>query len=144
MRNGTFVEEAAGESLPERLCLARQRQDYSRADLSNLIGVTEGTITRWEQGRSAPRSNRMAILAGALGVSMRWLLSGQGDMSQPADPANTKPDRDDLLRELTGIAREVDLSLQALSRIETRLGAMVRNAQPRPDRSQRPGWSSSR
>ena len=133
MQSRVMVDEVASESLAARLCRARQHQDYSRGKLSKLIGVTEATITRWEQGRAAPRSNRLPILAGTLGVSMRWLLSGQGDMSQPTFPDCPVADRENLFRELNGIARNVDASLQAMSRIEVRLAAIVRDASLLPD-----------
>lgn len=44
--------------------------------LAKLIGVTSGAITQYEGGRNAPALKRLEEIAGALGVTTKWLLTG--------------------------------------------------------------------
>lgn len=61
-----------------RIAEAREAAGMTRLDLSEHLGVREATVARWEAGRSHPRPNRMATMAGLLGVSLSWLLMGHG------------------------------------------------------------------
>lgn len=61
-----------------RLAESRKRAGYSAAELSRLLGVNAHTVSAWEKGQSEPRSNRLLMLAGVLGVSAGWLIEGDG------------------------------------------------------------------
>jgi hypothetical protein len=50
----------------------------------------------WECDRDEPRGNRLAMMAGLLGISPSWLLAGHGN--GPSE--DTSPDVSRLLREL--------------------------------------------
>jgi hypothetical protein len=50
----------------------------------------------WECDRDEPRGNRLAMMAGLLGISPSWLLAGHGN--GPSE--DTSPDVNRLLREL--------------------------------------------
>lgn len=64
-----------------RIAEARDLAGMTRQDLSEHLGVREATVARWESGRSQPRPNRMATVAGLLGVSLSWLLMGHGQVA---------------------------------------------------------------
>lgn len=125
MNNPGPTEEVSRTGLRERLTHAREQRGYSTRDLSNLIGVTDGTISKWEAGQSTPRANRLPVLAGALGVSMRWLMSGDDDLG--AKPRNDAPHRDmeRLLADLRDVKKSYDISLRRLADIERRLSSAV-------------------
>ena len=59
-----------------RLIKARKDIDFNIADLSRHLGVNPKTIRDWDAARSEPRSNKLSMLAGLLGVSVGWLLAG--------------------------------------------------------------------
>lgn len=69
----------------DRMALAREASGLSQAQLAGRLGVKPQTLANWEEDRSAPRANRMQMLAGLLNVSMVWLLSGQG--AAPREPS---------------------------------------------------------
>jgi len=79
---GWYSDEIA--TLGDRLAAAREGQGLSQADLARRLGVREKTLAHWEDDASEPRANRVQMLAGMLGVSLRWLLTGEGD--GPGDP----------------------------------------------------------
>ena len=44
--------------------------------LATRIGVTSGAVTQYEGGRNAPALKRLELIAEALGVTAKWLLTG--------------------------------------------------------------------
>ncbi|ADZ71220.1 helix-turn-helix domain-containing protein [Polymorphum gilvum] len=74
-------------TLGERICLARDAAGLSTAQLARRLGVRTATLQAWESDRAEPRSNRLVLLAGVLGVSPTWLLVGRGD--GPMEPDET-------------------------------------------------------
>ena len=66
-------------SIGERITAARTCIQLSTAQLSRRLGVQTKTLSRWQHDISQPRSNRLAMLAGVLGVSPQWLLVGEGE-----------------------------------------------------------------
>lgn len=67
----------------DRLAGAREAAGMTREDLARRLGVRIKTMAAWEQDVSEPRGNRLQMLAGMLNVSMRWLLTGEGDDLAP-------------------------------------------------------------
>ena len=63
--------------LGERISNARMVMGLSQKQLASLVGVNKSSIENWETDRIAPRANRLNQLAGVLGVSITWLLSGE-------------------------------------------------------------------
>jgi transcriptional regulator with XRE-family HTH domain len=63
----------------DRLALAREGQNLTQEQLARRLGLRVQTIRNWEFDRSAPRANRLQMVAGFLNVSMIWLLTGEGE-----------------------------------------------------------------
>lgn len=67
------------ETFGSRLAASRREADLTRDDLAARMGVGAGTVARWESGKSAPRSNRIQMLAGMMNVSIVWLMTGAAE-----------------------------------------------------------------
>lgn len=67
--------------LETRIREARTQRGWSQADLARRMNVAQPTVSGWEAGRKAPRTNLMARLARILGVSFEWLTTGRGEMA---------------------------------------------------------------
>lgn len=80
---GYFSDEAA--TLGDRIAAARLETALTQGGLAARLGVGEEVIASWENDRAEPRANRLAMLAGMLNVSVRWLLTGVGDGVTPPD-----------------------------------------------------------
>lgn len=53
----------------------------SQAELARKAQVRPNTLTNWKSGKTErPRKNDMEAVAGSLGVSTEWLLTGSGPM----------------------------------------------------------------
>lgn len=67
------------DTLGGRIANARELSGLGAAQLAKRLGVKTKTLLNWENDKSQPRANRLAMLGGALGVSPSWLLAGFGD-----------------------------------------------------------------
>jgi HTH-type transcriptional regulator, cell division transcriptional repressor len=87
-----YSEEAA--TLGDRLAAAREAAGLSQNQLATRLGVRLKTLSGWENDSAEPRANRLQMLAGMLGVSIMWLLTGRGDginAPEAADAALAEP-----------------------------------------------------
>lgn len=67
------------DTIGGRLTSAREAQSLSVSQLARRLGVKTKTMSDWETDRSEPRANRLVMLAGLLGVSPAWILTGRGE-----------------------------------------------------------------
>ena len=86
----------------DRLAGAREAAGLSQEDLARRLGVRLSTLQNWEDDLAEPRGNRLQMLAGMLNVSLRWLLTAEGDgLADPeADPKPLAPTADAALADL--------------------------------------------
>ncbi len=107
----TMIRQPAdNDTLGGRIWRARDAMNLSTKDLANQLGVRTDTVAAWERDRSEPRTNRLFMLAGVLGVAPAWLIAGIGEA--PKDDLSSSvsgPLRDQLaqvkkLHEQTGKA----------------------------------------
>jgi transcriptional regulator with XRE-family HTH domain len=117
---GWFGPETA--TLGDRIAGARDAAGLSQTDLARRIGVRLATLVAWEEDQSDPRSNRLQMLAGVLGVSLRWLLTGDGEgVEAPvADP--------DLAADARALLTEMRQMRGDLLRLADRLGTLEKRA----------------
>lgn len=90
----------------EGLAARRKAMGYSQERLAEILGVTPGTVGRWERGGSGPEAWRQPRLAKVLDVSVQQLI----DLLCPRSdtPAVEKVDADRLERALANPSK-VDL-----------------------------------
>lgn len=79
-------------TLGDRLAAAREAAGMTQAQLGQRLGVRPKTLRDWENDVSEPRANRLQMLAALLGVSLRWLLTGEGSDVSPPDEQAPPPD----------------------------------------------------
>ncbi len=99
------------DTLGGRLSRAREAKNASLVQIAKLVGVEAKTLKAWESDRTVPRSNRLAMLAGALGISVSWLLYGRGasPMEEPvfSDVESTRLQLDQLKSQQQRISSEI-------------------------------------
>lgn len=71
-----------------RIRQSREALEWSVEDLAHRLGVTVDTVEAWEEGVRDPRSNRIVMLAGVLGVSAHWLLDGSDEFAPSPEGEN--------------------------------------------------------
>ncbi|MCL6220153.1 helix-turn-helix domain-containing protein [Zunongwangia pacifica] len=62
-------------TIAERIRLYRQQKNFSQAELAEISGVNNKSLSRYELGTSIPPADVLKALADALGISADALLS---------------------------------------------------------------------
>lgn len=104
----------------DRVAAAREVVGLSEEELARRLGVRVETVRRWEGDLDEPRANRLQMLAGLLGVSLTWLMTGAGE-----DPGLPAPSGSDevaaILAEMRQVRSEMAGAAERLGRLEKRL-----------------------
>lgn len=76
------------ETINDRITASRQAQKMSKAELARRVGISHASVSKWESGLNQPKGRYLNDLAAALGVTVDWLLTGDGEArAQPAPEA---------------------------------------------------------
>lgn len=108
----------------DRLTGAREAAGLDQADVARRLGIKTKTLRAWENDQAEPRANRAGMLAGLLGVSLMWLLSGQGD-GPSGPPDQLDEDMEALLRDLRALRHDQARLAEQAGRLEKRLRAAL-------------------
>lgn len=110
----TDHDYAAEDTLGGRISLGRDVAGLSLEEAARRLGVLAETWRAWECDRDAPRSNRLTMMAGLLGVSPGWLLAGvgTGPVEQPTEPS---ADLLDALRQTSAQIAALDERMRKLA-----------------------------
>lgn len=111
-------------TLGDRITAAREQAGLSQAEAARRLGVRQSTFKAWEADGSEPRANRLQMLSGLLGVSLRWLMTGEGDGPDP-EQAGLPNDLRTALGELRGLAAEQARLAERIAHTEKRLRQMM-------------------
>lgn len=114
-------------TLGDRLAAAREAAGLSQSALAARLGVRLKTLRGWENDLAEPRANRLQMLAAMLSVSLRWLLTGEGEGVSP--PLTEEQSRDEALQRTLADLRRMRAEMLAmgerLGQIEKRLRQKV-------------------
>lgn len=110
----------------DRIAGAREASGMSQSELARRLGVAKTTLMAWEDDRSDPRANRLAMLAGMLNVSVSWLLTGTGDgIPAPSDRATPDKEARQVLAELRGLRVAMQATAVRAEKLEARLDKLL-------------------
>lgn len=119
-----FHEDMA--TFGDRLAAAREAAGLDQGQLAKRLGVKSQTLANWEDDRAEPRANRIQMLAGILGVSITWLLSGLGEGPSIGSADGEEVEIVALLTEIRRIRVEQSRLTDQLAVVEKRLRTMFR------------------
>lgn len=122
---GWFSETTA--TFGDRLAGAREAAGLSAEDLARRLGVRLKTVQAWEDDLAEPRANRLQMMAGMLNVSLRWLLTGEGDgLEGPSHPGTLTGDARDALADLARMRAQMLALTQEMGHLEKRMRGLMR------------------
>lgn len=111
----------------DRVAAAREAQGLTQAEFAKKLGVKLKTVRGWEDDVDEPRANRLSMMSGMLNVSMRWLLTGEGEgLGAPEGEVELSGDVRDILLELRRTKAEFARLTDHLGLMEKRLGKLLR------------------
>ncbi|KRF02256.1 transcription factor [Frateuria sp. Soil773] len=87
MRTQPPASTESSETFAERIKLLIQRVG-SATEIARMCGFSEGVVRSWRDGNTDPSRARCVKLARTLGISLVWLVAGEGSI-QP-DPTLTR------------------------------------------------------
>ncbi len=109
----------------DRVAAAREAADMTQAQMARRLGVKKATVIGWEQDLSEPRANKLSMLSGLLNVSMRWILTGEGDdMLIPAED-DAPQDFSEVLRELRSMRETMRQQAERAALLEKKLRKLI-------------------
>ncbi len=119
-----YGDEAA--TLGDRIVAAREAVGYSQKKLASRLGVKLKTVQGWEEDRTEPRANKAQMMSGILGVSLVWLLSGEGEgVLELTDTTSGSEDIQGILDEIRSLRTDMTQTTRRLSTVEKRLRARL-------------------
>ena len=122
-QSGQTLQEDANDTTGGRLTRAREAKGLSTSQLARRVGVKTMTLQNWETDRTAPRSNRLAMLAGLLDVSPTWILIGRGEAPLETEDVGAGEDRQQLLH----LRQSIQTKVEELKQIVERVDSMLEN-----------------
>ena len=101
-------------TIGERVFSLMKEQRRTQRDLANYLGVSETTVSYWARNTQGMFPSDMLVpVAGYLGVSVYYLLTGEDDPLPPVinvtspDPESALPEEErELLKVFRGLDRE--------------------------------------
>ena len=112
----------------DRLSAAIEKSGMTQKLVAKRLGIKVGTLKSWEQDISEPRANRLSMLAGLLGVSIMWLLHGEGDGVEHSDnETEVTPEINDLLFEVRALQTGLLSSADKLAKLEKQLRSKLKD-----------------
>lgn len=113
----------------DRLTAARDAQGLSQAQLARRLGVKLKTVQGWENDSSEPRANKLQMVAGLLNVSIRWLLTGEGDgVPEPASSEELAEGAQELLRDVQQMRTQMTQLATRMGKAEKQLRLILKEA----------------
>lgn len=116
----------ANATFGDRVAAARDAVGMDKEQLAKRLGVKIKTVEAWEEDRAEPRANKLQMLSGLLNVSMRWLLTGDGDGLPAPGDGEIPADVSLLLAEMRGLRGEASQLAERVGRLEKRLRAALK------------------
>ncbi len=114
-----YSEEAA--TFGDRLSAARDAQGMSQKDFAKRLGISLKTVEAWENDISEPRANKLQMVSGLLNVSMKWLLTGEGQGPDQNEVLTTSADVNDLMAEMRVLRTQMSQAAEKIGVLEKRL-----------------------
>lgn len=115
----------------DRVAAAREMAGMTQAVLAKRLGVRLATLRSWENDLSEPRANRLSMLGGLLGVSMMWLINGEGEGIEPPlddaaqQDAAQQNDMQTILTEMRALRSEMLRNAEGMGRLEKRMRRLM-------------------
>ena len=79
----------------EKIYYLRNKNKLTQSELAAKLGVTQISVSKWEKGRSMPKSQASLLLAELFGVTIQSLMDDEQDLvyiSEQSGGMDTIPD----------------------------------------------------
>lgn len=70
-------------TLADRIKKIRKEKNLKQAELGEILGVKETTVTSWETGARSPAEPVLIAICREFNINEKWLNTGEGEMFRP-------------------------------------------------------------
>ncbi len=95
----------------ERFKLARAHAKLTQQAIAGRFKIERAAVSQWEKGATTPTPERLLALPEILGVNLRWLLEGEGEM-QPEPTGLSPRARAEFIAAVRGVLEMVEFSTE--------------------------------
>lgn len=104
-------------TLADRIKKIRKAKNLKQAELGEILGVKEATVTSWETGARNPAESVLVAMCREFNVNEEWLNTGEGDMFKPVTRSEKiatfagdlmKDESDSFRRQLVEVLADLD------------------------------------
>jgi len=86
-----LAEQSKDRMVGQRIRAARRARELNQEELSRRLGIHRNSLVRYERGERGIDVELLVRIARELGVSLHWLVTGEGEMEQV--PEVPEPER---------------------------------------------------
>ena len=106
----------------DRVAGAREQGGMTQEEMAKRLGVKIKTLKDWEDDLSEPRANKLSMMAGLLNVSLRWLITGEGEApAAPIEQLRISHSATAILAEMRDLKVQLMQSSDRIARLEVNL-----------------------
>jgi transcriptional regulator with XRE-family HTH domain len=77
-----YLPNSSPAEISKRIKETREARGMTASELARLVGVTPTAVWNWEKNSITPRRPALEQIAKVLGVSIHFLLTGEGETRQ--------------------------------------------------------------
>lgn len=81
----------------EKILMLREEKDMKQKELAELVGVTEATLSRYENGKREPKGEIVSRIAKALNVSTDYLLDSDNNLNKESETSSLELSKKEML-----------------------------------------------
>jgi transcriptional regulator with XRE-family HTH domain len=82
LRTRPYLHNSSPAEISKRIKETREARGMTASELARLVGVTPTAVWNWEKNSITPRRPALEQIAKVLGVSIHFLLTGEGETRQ--------------------------------------------------------------
>lgn len=107
----------------DRLTGAREQSGMDQEEFALKLGIDVATLIGWEEDLAEPGAAMLPRMSGVLNISLRWLLTGEGDGPEGPDTADGRASiaLGALKAEVAGLRAALQSAMERLEAIDDRL-----------------------
>jgi len=106
----------------ERLASAMAKADHDQRSLARVVGAHHNIVGNWTKAQYLPRAPHLVGLARALGVSVDWLLTGEGATRSSTGTAASSVAAVQVTQELARLAPSLEQLTRRARRVADKNG----------------------
>jgi transcriptional regulator with XRE-family HTH domain len=101
-------------TIANRIADARTGSGMTIEEAAEFLGVKVATLSKWENGKTTPRADKLPKIAGIYNVSLIWLIEGREDLDPLENMPNDIDEIETSIDRLVGLQNQLSLELDDL------------------------------